>query len=47
MKKKIFAIVAICLMFFIGCRENEVVKTFDQSENNGGLTQRETAVALC
>ncbi len=35
MKKKLFAIAAICLMFFIGCRENEVMKTYDQSENNG------------
>ena len=26
MKKKLFAIAAICLMFFIGCRENEVMK---------------------
>lgn len=35
MNKKMFAILAVCLMLFIGCGENEIIKTYDQSDDNG------------
>lgn len=34
MNKKLFAILAVCLLF-IGCGENEIIKTYDQSDDNG------------
>lgn len=35
MNKRLFAILAVCLMLFIGCGENEIIKTYDQSDDNG------------
>lgn len=35
MNKKLFAILAACLMFFVGCGENEIVNTYEQSEDSG------------
>ena len=35
MNKKLFAILAACLMLFVGCGENEIVNTYEQSEDSG------------
>ena len=35
MNKRLFAVLAVCLMLFIGCGENEIIKTYDQSDDNG------------
>lgn len=35
MNKKLFALLAVFLILFIGCGENEIVKTYEQSEDNG------------
>ena len=37
MNKKIFAILAVCLMLFVGCGENEIVNTYEQSEDSGEM----------
>lgn len=35
MHKKLFAILAVCLLLFIGCGGNEIINTYDQSDDNG------------
>ena len=31
MNKKLFAILAVCLMLFVGCGENEIVNTYPKT----------------
>ena len=37
MNKKIFTILAVCLMLFVGCGENEIVNTYEQSDLSNTL----------